>query len=158
MRKWHRAERGKDPGECLLVLCFSAFFKHVYRWPLDMLYAGFLQFGIHFSSFCSICHVPKCFHRNKANNSKQSRGCTQELVSERHNARSNLKNKGFVALCLLAYFVLLCFVTQQNRCYSKKGIALHRKKTCIYLKISVILKSLIFLHKRCSQVGLQIRF
>lgn len=32
--------------------------------------------------------------------------------SERHSARNNMRNKGLVAICLLTYFVLLCFVTQ----------------------------------------------
>lgn len=62
--------------------------------------------------FFSMWYVLKCFHRNKAANSKQSGGCKYELVSERHSARNNVENKGLVAICLLTYFVLLCFVTQ----------------------------------------------
>lgn len=117
MRKWHMAERGKDRGKCLSVVCFSAFFKHVCRWPFDMLCSGFLQFGIYFSSFCSMWYVSKCFHRNKAANSKQSGGCKYELVSERHSARNNVKNKGLVAICLLTLF---CFALLLNRTYARE--------------------------------------
>lgn len=114
-------------------MCFSAFFKHVYRWPLDMLYGGFSQFGIYFSSFCSVWFVSKCFHRNKAANSKQSRGCKYELVSERHSARNNVKNKGLVAICLLTYFVLLALLLNRTYVREKKNSP-PLKKMCIYLK------------------------
>lgn len=110
MRKWHMAERGKDRGKCLSVVCFAAFFKHVCRWPLDMLYGGFLQFGIYFSSFCSVWYVSKCFHRNKAANSKQSGGCKCELVRGTVLGTMWRIKKGLVAIaCSLA---LLCFATQ----------------------------------------------
>lgn len=79
-----------------LEACVQMTIRYVLQWILLVWNSLFLFL------FCLSC--TKVLPQKQTNNSKQSRGCKQELVSERHNARNNLKSKSvrcYLLACLL---------------------------------------------------------